>query len=125
MSRLLLVLCVGFAGGAVLCATQYFLIRAGRFKRNPYLGLPGYSRESDEVWARAHEAAAPWIARAGGVAVAAALSAGLGLIIGAGLDGWDIWTVVSASIAAIAAGLYVFGANWAAHEATKRMTRRG
>jgi len=123
VSRLLLVLCGGFALGAIVCAIQYFLIRAGRFRRNPYLGLPGYSRESDKVWARAHEAAAPWIGRAGVVAAVAATFAGLGLAIGAGLEGWDPLTVVSAAIGAVAAGLYVFGANNAGHEATKRMRR--
>lgn len=124
MSRLLLILGGGLALGAIVCGIQFFLIRAGRFRRNPYLGLPGYSSETDKVWTRAHEAAAPWIGRAGVVAAVSAAVAGIGLATGAGLEGWDVVTVASASIGAIAAGLYVFGANYAAHQATKRMRRR-
>lgn len=124
MSRLLLVLCGGFALGAIVCGIQFFLIRAGRFRRNPYLGLPGYSSESDKVWTRAHEAAAPWIGRAGVVAAVSAGVAAIGLAVGAGLEGWDVVTVASALTGAIAAGLYVFGANDAAHRATKQMRRR-
>lgn len=124
MSRLLLILCGGFALGAIVCGIQFFLIRAGRFRRNPYLGLPGYSSETEKVWKRAHEAAAPWIGRAGVVAAVSAAVAGIGLATGAGLEGWDLVTVASASFGAIAAGLYVFGANDAAHQATKRMKRR-
>lgn len=124
MSRLLLILCGGFALGSIVCGIQFYLIRAGRFRRNPYLGLPGYSSESDKVWTRAHEAAALWIGRSGVVAAGSAAVAGIGLATGAGLDGWDVITVASASIGAIAVGLYVFGANDAAHQATKRMKRR-
>lgn len=76
------------------------------------------------MWTRAHEAAALWIGRAGVVAAGSAAVAGIGLATGAGLDGWDVITVASASIGAIAVGLYVFGANDAAHQATKRMKRR-
>jgi hypothetical protein len=124
VSRLLLILCGGFALGAMVCGIQFFLIRAGRFRRNPYLGLPGYSSETEKVWKRAHEAAAPWIGRAGVVAAVSAAVAGIGLATGAGLEGWDLVTVASASFGAIAVGLYVFGANDAAHQATKRMKRR-
>ncbi|SFS17111.1 hypothetical protein SAMN04487846_3453 [Microbacterium sp. cf046] len=58
------------------------------------------------------------------VAAIAATIAGVGIAIDAGLDGWDAITVASALIGAVAAGLYLFGANTAADEATKRMRRR-
>ncbi|WP_400997778.1 hypothetical protein [Agromyces sp. GXQ0307] len=124
MSRMLLVLCLGFGLGALVCAIQYVLIHAGRFPRNPYIGLPGYARESDEVWARAHQAALPWIGRAGVLAAITAAIGGIGLAVGAGVEGWDPLSVACGISGAVAAGLYLFGANGAADEATKRMARR-
>lgn len=124
MSRTLLVLCLGFGLGALVCAIQYVLIRARRFPRNPFIGLPGYARESDEVWARAHQAALPWIGRAGVLAAFTAAIGGIGLAVGAGIETWDPLSVACGISGAVAAGLYLFGANGAADEATKRMTRR-
>ncbi|MFE6967535.1 hypothetical protein ACFVAJ_20830 [Agromyces sp. NPDC057679] len=125
MSRMLLVLSLGFGLGAILCAIQYVLIRAERFPRNPFIGLPGYSRKSDEVWVRAHEAARPWIGRAGVFAAIASVIAGVGLAVGSGMETtWDGLSVSSAASGAVAAGLYLFGANGAADEATRRMTGR-
>ncbi len=118
MSRMLLVLCLGFALGALVCAIQYVLIRAGRFPRNPYIGLPGYARESDEVWARAHKAALPWIGRAGLLAAVTATIGAFGLAVGAGIEAWDPLNVACGIGGAVAAGLYLFGANGAADEAT-------
>lgn len=86
--------------------------------------LDGYSYETGRVWTMAQEAGAPWIGRAGVVAAVSAVVAGIGLATGAGLEGWDVITVASASTDPIAAGRYVLGANNAAHQATKRMKRR-
>jgi uncharacterized membrane protein YedE/YeeE len=119
VSQALITLCLGFGLGAILCMTQYILIRLGRFHRNPYLGLTVYSSESNETWNRAHLAAAPWIFRAGVVAFVASLIAGLGLLFDAGAETADVLQLSSGVVGAVAVALYL-GANGAAHRATRR-----
>ena len=59
------------------------------------------------------------------MAALAAAIAGIGLAAGSGVaDSWDALAVASGSVGAVAAGLYLFGANGAADEATQRMRRR-
>lgn len=113
---MLLVLCLGFALGALLCAIQYVLIRAGRFPRNPYFGFPGFSSRHEDDWARvqAHEAAKPWIGRAGILAALAATIAGVGLAVGAGKDPWDLYGVATVVSGVMAVGVYGHGMNVAA-----------
>lgn len=58
--------CVAFAIVAVICWTIVILIRAGRFKRNRWLGIDSDRvRASEQTWTRAHRAAQPWIVLAG------------------------------------------------------------
>ena len=116
MSRLLLVLCLGFGLSALLCGIQYVLIRAGRLPRNPYFGFPGFSSHPHDDWARgrAHEAAKPWIGRAGILAALAATIAGVGLAVGAGNDPWDLYGVATVVSGVIAVGVYGHGMNVAA-----------
>jgi len=120
LNYLLVVLSGGFGLGAIVCAIQVILIRANRFPRNPYLGLQGYSRESDVTWTRAHEAAAPWIFRAGITAAAASVLAGIGLAFRVDFETSDTLSIMSGLVGAVAAGLYLLGG----HDAAARATRR-
>lgn len=124
---MLLVLCFGFGLGALLCAMQYVLIRAGRFPRNPYFGLPGFSSSSHDDWARAQaqEAAKPWIGRAGILAALAASIAGIGSAVGAGKDPWDLYGVAAVVSGVIAVGVYGHGMNVAARRLAEEEAAAG
>lgn len=115
--RLLFVLCAGFGLGALGCALQYVLIRRGRFRRNPFLGISNdVTRQSEVSWQRAHTAAAPWIARAGTAAAVASIIAASGFL--AGSDGAAIpFELASGVVGAGAAGLFLVGAEGAARRA--------
>lgn len=119
--REFLVICLGFGLGSIVCAIQYFMIKAGRFRRNPYIGLPGYATRSDKAWNRAHDAAAPWIGRAAILAAVATAIALIGMLLGADSDAATVLFFVSIAFGVVAAGIYLLGASGAAHEATKRL----
>lgn len=119
--RLLFILCAGFGLGAIVCAIQYVLIRLGRFRRNPFLGVAtSVTRESDEIWTRAHEAAAPWIGRAGILAALASVIAGVGLVVGGGVEATDGFSIASGIVGAGAAATFMIGAEGAARREVER-----
>jgi hypothetical protein len=110
MSDQLIVFCVGFALGAVLCLIQYVLIRLRRWRRNPYIGIAlRVTRESDDAWWGVHQAAAPWIGWAGLSAAFGAVLAGCGLYVGADAETADAFSVASAVLGYAGAGIYWLG----------------
>jgi hypothetical protein len=122
--RFLFVICAGFGLGAILCAIQYTLIRRGRFRRNPFLGVAtSVTRESDDIWRRAHEAAAPWIMRAGMLAALASVIAGVGLAVGAEASAAYGIPIASGLVGAGAAAAFMIGADGAARREAKRRRR--
>jgi hypothetical protein len=113
---MLFILCAGFGLAAVVCAVQYVLVRRGRFPRNRFLGIAtSVTRESNEIWARAHEAAAPWIGRAGVLAALASAIAGAGFLVDGGTA--NAFIVVSGVVGAGAVLAFKVGAEGAAHRA--------
>jgi membrane protein YqaA with SNARE-associated domain len=120
VSRILLVTCLGCGLGVILCMVQYILIRLGRFRRNAFLGLPGYYKESNTKWTRAHVAAAPWILRAGVSSLVASVLAGVGLLLAPAAELSELLAVVSVVTGAVAGAFNQIGALGAAHRATRR-----
>lgn len=123
--RLLFILCAGFGIGALACALQVILIRRGRLRRNRFIGITtSVTRRSEDVWTRAHDAAARWIGRAGVLAALSAVVAGIGLVVGPGYS-VDLFALASGVIGAGAVAAFTFGAEGAAHrEVGRRDTRR-
>lgn len=97
---------LGFAAGAVICWLMVVLIRIGRFPRNSWLGIHTDAvTQSDEAWARAHLAAAPWLTVAAICATCAALLGALALALGP-----ETPAGASVGIGSIVAGLVGVGA---------------
>lgn len=113
--------CAGFGLGAAVSFFMYVRIRAGRFHPNPWLGVAtSVTRRNGNVWERAHKAAAPWIRRAGVVALLASVLSGAGLIAGTegGLGWW--FTIAGAGIGSVAVLIFKFGAESSALDAAGR-----
>jgi hypothetical protein len=115
VERFAFVMCAGFGLSAACCFLMYVRIRAGRFYPNRWLGVAtSVTRRNGHVWERAHKAAAPWILRAGVVALLASVLAGASLIAGAE-DGLGWWlTIAGAATGAAAVLIFKIGAEGSA-----------
>ena len=110
MTRQLVVHCLGFSLGAVLCILQWVLIRVRRFPRNPYIGIAlRVTRDSEDVWWRVHQAAAPWIGWAGLAAAFGALLAGCGLYVASDAGSADALVFVSGFFGYLGVAIYWLG----------------
>lgn len=118
MSQVLLIICGGFGFGAITCAIQCTLIRAGKFHRNPFLGVAtSVTKVSEKVWDRAHAAALPWIGRAGILAGVAAVVAGVGLLVDGAVVAKDAFLFASGALGIAAICVFSIKAEGAARRA--------